>query len=126
MNRVENIVAAITVELRREDVNDILFEAFNAGGIAKWADSIVAAGEKLGDKVYEQVGLGGSVFVHDRVAGETYELTMRKLKKGFRMYLESTLHLRIEDNHIVKGDLNANEADCIVQFALFGEEKYPL
>lgn len=117
--------ANITVELRKKDIDDILFSAFNAGGISGWADKIIIAGEKLGGAVCEQVGLGGKVLIHDFAGGDTHELTKEKLKKGFALYLEEGCHVHVEDNHIVPGDLTADDADVIVQFALFGKELYP-
>lgn len=118
--------ANITVELRKEDIDDILFSAFNAGGISGWADRITIDGERLGEKLFEQVGLGGEVFIHDFIGSRTHELTCGKIKRGFELYLEEGCHVHIEDGHIVPGDITMNDADVIVQFALFGEVKYPL
>lgn len=37
---VMKLVARIEVNIRKEDVDSILFSAFNAGGISLWADKI--------------------------------------------------------------------------------------
>ena len=81
---VMKLVARIEVNIRKEDVDSILFSAFNAGGISLWADKIWASGGKLGERVCEQVGLGGRVLIHDRIGGETYSLTPEKFEKGVR------------------------------------------
>ena len=44
------LVARIEVNIRKEDVDSILFSAFNAGGISLWADKIWASGGKLGER----------------------------------------------------------------------------
>lgn len=121
---VMKLVARIEVNIRKEDVDSILFSAFNAGGISLWADKIWASGGKLGERVCEQVGLGGRVLIHDRIGGETYSLTPEKFEKGVRLYLEEGCHVRVEDGHLVPEDVTMIDADCIVQFALFGEVRH--
>ena len=121
---VMKLVARIEVNIRKEDMDSILFSAFNAGGISLWADKIWASGRKLGERVCEQVGLGGRVLIHDRIGGETYGLTPEKFEKGVRLYLEEGCHVRVEDGHLVPEDVTMIDADCIVQFALFGEVRY--
>ena len=78
---VMKLVARIEVNIRKEDVDSILFSAFNAGGISLWADKIWASGGKLGERVCEQVGLGGRVLIHDRIGGETSALRRKNLKR---------------------------------------------
>ena len=85
---------------------------------------IWASGGKLGERVCEQVGLGGRVLIHDRIGGETYSLTPEKFEKGVRLYLEEGCHVRVEDGHLVPEDVTMIDADCIVQFALFGEVRH--
>lgn len=118
------LVARIEVKIRKEDMDSILFSAFNAGGVSLWADKIWASGGKLGERVCEQVGLGGTVLIHDRIGGETYSLTPEKFEKGVRLYLEEGCHVRVEDGHLAPEDVTMIDADCIVQFALFGEVRY--
>ena len=38
-----------------------------------------------------------------------------------KLYFEQGCHVQVEDNRIDPGDIDANDADCIVQFAVFGE-----
>lgn len=118
------MVARIEVNIRKEDMDSILFSAFHAGGVSLWADKIWASGGRLGERVCEQVGLGGRVLIHDQIGGETYSLTPEKFEKGVRLYLEEGCHVRVEDGHLVPEDVTMIDADCIVQFALFGEVRY--
>jgi len=118
--------AEIEVTLSKEDIDDILFSAFNAGGISGWANKIQVVGEKLGKSVYEQVGLGGSVVIHDFFCNCSHELNLKRLQAGATQYLNESCRVRIVNGRIPRGEIDANEADCIVQLSLFGKIKYPL
>lgn len=39
--------AEFEMQVTKDDLDDILFEALNAGGVAEWADRVVAVGGKL-------------------------------------------------------------------------------
>ena len=54
----------------------------------------------------------------------SYSLTPEKFEKGVRLYLEEGFHVRVEDGHLAPEDVTMIDADCIVQFALFGEVRY--
>ena len=57
MNNI-NLRAEVAVQITKEDLDVILFEALNAGGIAGWADRVMAVGNILGKRVCEQVSNG--------------------------------------------------------------------
>ena len=115
--------AEFEMRVTKDDLDDILFEALNAGGVAEWADRVVAVGGKLGERICEQISLGGTLNIHERIGG-WHELTLEKMKAGIEQYLRESCHIRIEDGRFASGDMTAIDADIIVQFALFGEEKY--
>ena len=46
MNNI-NLRAEVAVQITKEDLDVILFEALNAGGIAGWADRVMAVGNIL-------------------------------------------------------------------------------
>lgn len=50
--------------------------------------------------------------------------TIEQFMQGFRLYLEQGCHVNIEDNAIDTCDIDASDADCIVQFGIFGEVVY--
>ena len=108
MNNI-NLRAEVAVQITKEDLDVILFEALNAGGIAGWADRVMAVGNILGKRGTD---------------GTWYELDKAKLTAGIKQYIEESCHIRIEDERLVLDDLTTNEADVIVQFALFGETKF--
>ena len=106
-----------------EDVDLILYEALNAGGISAWSDAVKTVGDKLGNRVCEQVALGGELMIHE-IGGEWHKLSWQNLMSGVEQYLKESCHIRIEDERLALDDLTTNEADVIVQFALFGETKF--
>lgn len=106
-----------------EDVDLILYEALNAGGISAWSDAVKTVGDKLGKRVCEQVALGGELMIHE-IDGEWHKLSWQNLMSGVEQYLNESCHIRIEDERLALDDLTTNEADVIVQFALFGETKF--
>ena len=116
--------AEFEIQVTKDDLDDILFEALNAGGVAEWADRVVAVGGKLGERICEQLSLGGTLSIHERIGGAWHELSLEKMKSGIEQYLRESCHIRVEDGRFVQGDMTAIDADVIVQFALFGEEKY--
>lgn len=97
--------------------------ARDTGGIAGWADRVMAVGNILGKRVCEQVSNGGEIAIRG-TDGTWYELDKAKLTAGIKQYIEESCHIRIEDERLVLDDLTTNEADVIVQFALFGETKF--
>lgn len=115
--------AEVPVQITGNDLDTILFEALNAGGIAGWADCVKPIGEILGKRIYEQISHGGKIAIRG-IDGTWYELSKVKMAIGIRKYIESSCHIRIEDERLILSDLTANEADVIVQFALFGETKF--
>lgn len=106
----------------KQDVDDILYTAFNAGGISKWADKIWASERKFGTRVYEHIALGGSVLIHDWKDDRCHLLDEGKLMKGLRLYIEDGME-SISNGRLIKF-VDVNDADAIVQLALFGEVKY--
>lgn len=109
----------------KQDVDDILYTAFNAGGISKWADLIWVSEiseRKFGTRVYEHIGLGGTVLIHDRRDDRCHLLDEQKLMRGIRLYIEEGKEA-ISDGHLVK-IADVNDADAIVQLALFEEVRY--
>ena len=77
----------------------------------------------LGKRVCEQVALGGELMIHE-IGGEWHKLSWQNLMSGVEQYLNESCHIRIEDERLALDDLTTNEADVIVQFALFGETKF--
>ena len=110
----------IEVNLTQQDVDDIMVAALE-GGIHYWCREAEVVGEYLGEYASDQISRGGSLILHDSESSDKWELTLEKFLNGVKLYFEDGCHVQVEDNRIDAGDIDAGDADCIIQFALFGE-----
>lgn len=110
----------IEVELSTEDIDDIMCAALE-GGICYWCGRAEVVGNYLGEYASEQIARGGSLLLHDAESADAWELNREKFLNGMKLYFEQGCHVRVEDNHIDTCDIDADDADCIVQLAIFGE-----
>lgn len=116
------LTAAIPVVLKSEDIDDIMYTALN-GGIGYWCRRAEVVGEYRGMLASEQISRGGTLRLHDAESSDVWELTRDKFIEGFRQWLEQGSS---ETGVLIGGDvdtgaIDAECADAIVQFALFGE-----
>lgn len=117
--------AEIVVNLTMQDIDDIMCLALE-GGITYWCCEAEVVGEYLGEYAHEQISRNGTLLLHYSEEDKEYQFTLEHFVQGFRLYLEQGCHIAVEDSAIDTGDLDANDADCIVQFGLFGEVLYGL
>lgn len=110
----------IEVNLTQQDIDDIMVTALE-GGINYWCRKAKVVGEYLGECASEQISRGGSLTLYDAESRDKWELTLEKFLNGVKLYFEQGCHVQVEDNAIDAGDIDANDADCIIQFALFRE-----
>lgn len=110
----------IDVNLSQQDIDDIMAVALD-GGICYWCRKAEVVGEYLGEYASDQISRGGALILHDAESAQTWELTLEKFLKGVKLYFEQGCHVQVEDNAIDTCDIDANDADCIVQFSVFGE-----
>ena len=108
------------VILTQQDIDDIMSTALE-GGIIGWCNQIEVVGEQLGRCASEQISKGGSLILYDLESSDKWELTLKKFLDGVKLYFEDGCHVHVNDGSIDPGDIDANDADCIIQFALFGE-----
>ena len=112
-----------------EDINDLVVTALE-GGINFWCGK---AEMKLNpDKTYfgiapedqdkvkyasDIISLGGVLILHDAESDEKWELDLEKMLKGIKM--------QCENRNVAPSDLmddyDAEDADCIVQYAVMDE-----
>jgi len=109
----------IEVNLTQQDIDDIMVAALE-GGINYWCREAEVVGKYLGEYASDQISRGGTLILHDVYSSDKWELTLEKFLNGVKLYFEQGCHVLVEDNAIDTGDIDANDADCIVQFALFG------
>lgn len=120
-----------TVVISKEDIDDIMVSALE-GGITYWVDKVDKVEPRCGiefDFASDVISKGGSILIHDNEEDATYELTKAKLLQGIRMYAEQPKNNDIfevidRELHIDCGMVDAEVADAIIQYALFGEIIY--
>ena len=110
----------IEVNLTQQDIDDIMVTALE-GGINYWCRKAEVMGGYLGEAASDQISRGGSLILHDAESSDKWELTLEKFLNGVKLYFEDGYNVQVEDNCIDAGDIDAGDADCIVQFALFGK-----
>jgi len=110
----------VEVNLSQQDIDDIMAVAME-GGICYWCRKAEEVGEHLGEYASDQISRGGALILHDAESAQTWELTLEKFLNGVKLYFEQGCHVNVEDNAIDTCDIDANDADCIIQFAVFGE-----
>lgn len=116
------------VVVKDEDIDDIMVSALE-GGITYWCNRAEVAGEYLGEYASDQISRGGILKLHDGESQRSVELTKEKLMRGLKNYMQ---HPRANDflefvDHELKIDtsyIDAQVADCIVQYAVFGDVIY--
>lgn len=126
------------VKVSAEDIDDIMASAMN--GCAYWCGGIDAADRhRLMEEGYD--GLCTNELLTRGFDLEVYPfedemeiLTLEKFKKGLMLFFtdflgeaanpECTIARRIDGDHIDPSMIDANDADVIIQLALFGELIY--
>lgn len=111
------------VILTNENIDDIMSTALE-GGINYWADAAdIVEGEFLGDYASDQISRGGSLRIYDAEDDEEYILTLDKFLTGFAIACKNGYAEDWYDDGlgINTCKIDAEGADIIVQFALFGE-----
>ena len=116
----------IRVELPQQDIDDIMVAALE-GGINYWCDeAAVEGGEYLGKYASDQISRGGTLLLHDTDEDAYRKLDLEKFLKGFKLWLENggDEYGAIEDGKVDCCNIDADCADAIIQYALFGEVIY--
>ncbi len=113
----------------KEDIADLIVTALE-GGINYWCRKAVIKKDPDGnfmnvlpedqDKVVyasDVIGYGGTLILFDAESSDKWELTPENVQKGIQMHCEkrNIAPSGLMDNY------DADDADCIVQYALFNE-----
>jgi hypothetical protein len=114
----------VTMEVLPEQMNDLMVTALE-GGINHWCNKAVIAYVPKNQKenvkyASDAIGFGGSLILYDAESDDKWRLTQRNFLDGVRMEVERSgmTFDELYENH------DADTADNIVQFALFGEIVY--
>lgn len=111
-----------SVIVSAQDIDDIICTAFE-GGINYWCCEAEVVGDYLGEYASEQISRGGKIILHDSEEDETYMLTIDNFLFGLSKYLETNSSI-IYKREIDTCQVDADVADAIIQYAIFGEIIY--
>lgn len=114
------------IKVNAEDIDDIMVCALE-GGITFWCDEARVVGEYLGEYASDQISRGGQLLLHDMEEEETYLLNKEKFLKGLKIFLDNNEGkiCKLDSGYEVDpANIDANDADSIIQYAIFGELVY--
>lgn len=99
-------------------VDDLMVTALE-GGINYWCDGVTVATKPESDYTYasDVISRGGSLIIHSEDG--SIDLDANSLKNGIQSYC-SMFRKTPESLFGDYGDYDAEDADCIVQLAIFG------
>ena len=123
MDKKFTVWPQIEVNLTQQDIDDIMATALESG-ITYWCCAVEVVGGYLGEYASDQISRGGMLKLYDSESNDHYWLDRNDFLRGVKLYFEEGFHVKVENNRIDVADIDANDADCIIQFALFGEVIY--
>lgn len=110
-----------------DDIDDIMCGALT-GGINYWCRKAEVVGEYLGEYGSEQISRGGTLKLYDAEEDEVYELTLAKFMRGLMLAIEAGFDREYgwlnDDGTLDCCQIDAGEADAIIQLAIFEEVIY--
>ena len=118
------IEVQIHVHVTGQDIDDIMSSALDSG-ITYWCrEAEVVGGEYLGEYASEQISRGGSLMLYDAESSDKWELTREKFLNGVKLWIQNgddQYNALQQDGTLDTGEIDADMADLIVQYALFGK-----
>lgn len=117
------ISASVAAKVLDEDIDDIMATALE-GGISYWCNRAEVVGEHLGEYASEQISKGGELRLHDSESDEVYILTLDKFLRGLTTYISGCYDIAVDHGRVNPGEIDAEGADCIIQYALFDDVIY--
>ena len=101
-----------------EQMSDLLVAAFE-GGINYWCGEVsITKNPKDVEYASEVIASGGTLDIHDDESDATEELNQEKMIKGIVLGMEWA---EVDNVQVLMDGHDAETADVIVQYALFGE-----
>ena len=113
------------VHVTNEDVDNIMETAMN--GCSYWCASATPVGNYLGEYASEQISKDGTLDFNLLCQDGTAKLTKEKFERGLYKWVTECL---TKDNHVIVGhridlgEIDADAADVILQYALFNKVIY--
>lgn len=115
--------AEITADLTQQDIDHVMTAALKRS-IVKWCSRVKVVVRSNSGCTGEQISRGGSLMFYDEESTNGHLLTLGKFLNGVKLYYENGYDLEIRNGHIDLSNIDENDADYIIQFALFGEVRY--
>lgn len=121
MNKQKTFELQVNIDLKltQQDIDDIMASALE-GGITYWCRRAEVVGEYLGEYASDQISRGGVLKLLDAESSDVWELTREKFLEGVKKYVEHDT-CSVDGGRIDTCEIDGDAADCIVQYALFGE-----
>lgn len=116
---IYKIYPEISIDISQQDIDDIMVCALE-GGISYWCSKVEVVGEYLCE-YSGQISRGGKLILHDSESDDRWTLTRADFLNGLKRYIESGGHIIFDEGCIDTSKIDAYDADCIVQLALFGD-----
>lgn len=111
------------IEYDNQCIDDIMSTALD-GGISYWCDCAEVVGDYLGEYASDQISRGGTLRLHDSDEDKWYELNLEKFIAGLTKIAEERGLDILYEGKIDAGEIDAEDADAIIQYAIFGEVVY--
>lgn len=115
--------AETVFQLTQQDVDDIMVGALE-GGINYWCREAEVVGDYLGEYASDQISRGGKLILHDAESSDKWELDLEKFLNGMKLWVQNgddNYGAVQKDGMVDTCQIDAEMADLIVQYALFGE-----
>ena len=129
-NALEVVVNVIVTD---DDIDDIMCVALE-WGINYWADRVNTKGKYRGKYAHKQISRGGKLLIHiedpyDESDSGWRTLTKEKFLEGLKKWIAtsgSELEILPNENYlsIDTSNIDAEAADTIIQYALFGKNVF--
>ena len=122
---MSTIEAVVKIHVTQQDIDDIMVAALE-GGIGYWCRKAEVIGDYLGEYASEQISRDGQLRLYDHDGVGHYVLSKPRLLYGLKRYIEegTSGNQLIYEGAIDTANIDADIADCIIQYALFGKLVY--
>ena len=123
MSNAFEVEFRFNLTVTQQDIDDIMCTALE-GGITYWCCVAKVVGKRLGEYASEQIGRGGELKLYDAESDDVWTLNRDKLLNGIKLWAEwgGDPCSAIRGNGTLDtSEIDAEIADTIVQYALFGE-----
>lgn len=109
-----------------ENIDDIMVTALE-GYVYEWCESVKPVGKMLGEYASDQISRGGELKITESEDGTVHILDLAKFKAGFDAWFkdDGDRNGAVDaEGDVNCGQIDGEDADAIIQYALFGRLVY--